>query len=134
MTRTRIARMLLITVGLLLALPVFGQQDLEQIAKMPPRVRAAIQTEFMAKKLNLNAEERTAVEAINVKYADQMQPVLTGKMGPLARMRKAKAIEAAKDGELKKLLTPDQYKTYQASKDELKADMKEKAMSGGGNP
>jgi hypothetical protein len=104
-------------------------QDPEQIAKIPPKDRAEIQTKFMAEKMQLTPEERTKVEAINQKYADQMQPVLEGQMGPFARMREVKKLEEAKDGELKAVLTPAQYQTYEASKDEMKERIKQRALN-----
>lgn len=128
MTRTSIARVV-IAAGLFLATSAWGL-DPEQIAKIPPAERAAIQTEFMAKKLSLTADEKTKISAVNVKYADQMQGVLTGQMGPLERMRDVKRLEEGKDAELQTMLTPAQYKTYQASKDELKKKMEERATAG----
>ncbi len=129
MTKTNTARVLLIAAGLLMAVPAWPQ-DAAQVAKVPPHVRAEIQTKFMTEKLHLTPEEQTKIDAINVKYADQMQPVLEGSMGPLARMREVEKVDAAKDGELKTALTPDQYKAYQASKDELRARIKQRALAG----
>ena len=127
MTNTSFAWALIAT-GLLLATPAWSQ-DPEQIAKVPPKVRADIQTDFMTKKLQLTPEEKTKIEAINVKYADQMQPVLTGDMGPFERMRAVKNLEASKDGELQAALTPEQYQTYLSSKDELKQKIKDRALA-----
>ena len=128
-TTTNIARVL-VAAGLLLATAAAAQNP-EQIAKIPPEVRADIQTDFMVKKLKLTPEEKTKIGAINVKYAEQMQPVLTGQMGPLERMRAVKRLEEAKDGELQAALTPQQYQAYQASKDELKTKLEARAASGG---
>ena len=128
MKRTNTVRMLLIAAGLLLAAPAWCQ-ELEQIAKVPPHERAEIQTKFMAEKLELTAEERTKVEAINQKYADQMQPVLEGQLIPFERMREVKKLEEAKDGELKAVLTPSQYQTYEASKDEMKQRLEQRALN-----
>jgi hypothetical protein len=128
MTRTTIARVLF-AAGLLLAMPSWAQ-DPEQVAKVPPKVRADIQTEFMTTKLQLTPDEKTKVEAINIKYAEQMQPVLAGDMGMFERMRAVKTVEGAKDGELQAVLTPQQYQTYLGSKDELKAKIKERALAG----
>jgi hypothetical protein len=124
---TIITRGLIVTC-LLLAAPGWAQ-DPEQIAKVPPQVRADIQTDFMTKKLQLTADEKTKIAAINLKYAEQMQPVLAGDMGPFERMRAVKNLEEAKDGELKGALTPQQYQTYLSSKDELKQKIKDRAMA-----
>jgi hypothetical protein len=130
--RTTIARLLL-AAGLVLAASARAQ-DPAQLAKIPPRQRAAIQTAFMTEKLHLTPEEKPKVEAINEKYAEQMQPVLQGSMGMFERMRTVKKIEAAKDEELQAVLTPQQFQTYQGSKDELREGMKQRIESGGAPP
>jgi Spy/CpxP family protein refolding chaperone len=110
----------------LLAAPLLAQ-DPAQLAKVPPSVRAGIQTDFMAQKLQLTAEQRTQVEAINIKAANQMQPLLEGSMWTL--MREAKKVDEAKDGELRTVLTPQQFDTYAASKDQIKDLLKQKAAA-----
>ena len=106
---------------------VCAAQDVEQLAKIPPDVRAAIQTEVMTKKCQLTPAEKTKVEAINVKTANALQPVLTGGGGPFERMRQVKAAESAKDTELRGVLTAQQYQCYEASKDEMKQKLIKKA-------
>jgi hypothetical protein len=116
----------IIAVALLLAAPA-RSQDAAQLAKVPPSVRAGIQTDFMAQKLQLSAEQRTKVEAINLKVANQMQPLLEGSTWTL--MREAKTVDEAKDGDLRAVLTPQQFDTYLASKDEIKDLLKQKALA-----
>lgn len=118
----------LIAVMLLGATAVWGQ-DPQQVAKIPPPERAGIQTDFMVQKLHLTAEEKPKVEAINLKYAEQMQPVLQGSMGMFERMRTVKKIETAKDGELQAALTPEQYQAYLGSKDQLRDLIKQRALA-----
>jgi hypothetical protein len=115
-----------IAAAVLLVAPGWAQ-DPAQLAKVPPSVRAGIQTDFMAQKLQLSAEQRTQVEAINVKFANQMQPLLEGSTWTL--MREAKNVDAAKDGELRTVLTPQQFDTYAASKDQIKDLLKQKALA-----
>lgn len=112
--------------ALLLTAPAWSQ-DPSQLAKVPPSVRAGIQTDFMAQKLQLSAEQRTQVEAINLKVANQMQPLLEGSTWTL--MREAPKVDEAKDGELRAVLTPQQFDTYVASKDEIKGLLKQKASA-----
>ena len=133
MTRTNAVRVLTIATGLLLAVPALAQ-DAAQLAKVPPSVRAGIQTTAMTERLHLTPEERTQVEAINLKFANQMQPVLEGSGGPFARMREAKKLEEAKDNELKPVLSADQFKGYLAMKDELKERLKQRALEGAAKP
>jgi len=133
MTRTNAVRALSIAAGLLLAVPAWAQ-DAAQLAKVPPSVRAGVQTTYMADKLHLTPEQRSQVEAINLKFANQMQPVLEGSSGPWARMREAKKLEEAKDSELRPVLSADQFKAYQAMKDELKERVKQKALESAAKP
>jgi len=133
MTRTNMARALSIAAGLLLAVPALAQ-DAAQLAKVPPSVRAGVQSTLMTEKLHLTAEQRTQVEAINLKFANQMQPVLEGSSGPWARMREAKKLEEAKDSELRPVLSAQQFTDYQAMKDELKERVKQKALESPAKP
>jgi hypothetical protein len=122
----------IIAIALLLAAPAWSQ-DAAQIAKVPPSVRAGIQTDFMAQKLQLSAEQRTQVEAINLKVANQMQPLLEGSTWTL--MREAKKVDEAKDTDLRTVLNPQQFDTYVASKDQIKDLLKQKALaSAAANP
>ena len=88
-----------------------------------PEQRAAIQTQFMKDRLNLPADVLAKVQAINLKYAQQMDPVLKGTDGKLAKMQKARGIMAAKDAELKAILSPSQFEAYDDAKDDIKAAM-----------
>jgi len=65
----------IVAAALLLAAPAWSQ-DPAQLARLPPSARAAIQTDCMTQKLQLSAAQRTQVEAINLKVAAQMQPLL----------------------------------------------------------
>ena len=124
MSTRHIARTLTIAVALLVAAPAWPQ-DAAQLAKVPPSVRAGIQTDFMADTLHLTAEQRTQVEAINLKFANQMQPLLEGSTWTL--MREGKKVDEAKDGELRPVLSPQQFDAYVAEKDALRDRLKQKA-------
>ena len=124
MTARYIARTLTIAVALLVTAPAWSQ-DAAQLAKVPPSVRAGIQTDFMADTLHLSAEQRTQVEAINLKFANQMQPLLEGSTWTL--MREGKKVDEAKDGELRPVLSPQQFDAYVAEKDALRDRLKQKA-------
>lgn len=108
-----------------------GAQELQMLEKTTPQQRADIQTEFMTKKLSLSPEVHSQVAAINLKYAEQVQPILTGAEGPLRKMHDIKGIESQKEGELKGVLTPQQFQKYLASKEALRAHMT-KALSNRG--
>jgi hypothetical protein len=124
--RGRVVWTAIVTTALLLAAPAWSQSPAE-LAKIPPSVRAGIQTDFMTQKLQLSAEQRTKVEAINLKVANQMQPLLEGSAWTL--MREAKSVDEAKDNDLRAVLTPQQFDTYVGSKDEIKDLLKQKALA-----
>ncbi len=102
--------------------------------KMTAEERATKQTEMMTKQLTLTADQQTKIQAINLKYAQQMD----------ANMQKAKENEVkdreamkaqmktqmdAKDAEMKQVLTSDQYKQWEEKKQEMKGKM-DKKMNG----
>ncbi len=97
-----------------------GAQNLDTLAKASPEQRANVQTEFMAKRLSLSADQRTKVAAINLAYAQKAQPILTGSEGTLRKMHALRDLESKKDAELKAVLTPEQFQTLQSSREELR--------------
>ncbi|HZO09312.1 MAG TPA: hypothetical protein VFC77_08035 [Myxococcota bacterium] len=103
-------------------------QDLSKLAGSTPAQRAAVQTEFMKTRLALGAEQVPKVEAINLKYAQQMQPILQGSEGPLMKLGAARRVDQAKDAELQGVLTPDQFQKYLAAKEEMRQHLEQKLM------
>lgn len=136
MTKTdrRESRGWLLAVALLLLAAPALAQDPAQLAKVPPRERATIQTTFLADALHLSDEQRAKVDAINLKYAEQMQPLLQGSTWTL--MREGKKVDEAKDADLRAVLTPEQFQTYLGVKDALRDRLKQRAaaVAAGGNP
>jgi hypothetical protein len=130
MPRTKLA--LSLAAALLLAATASAQ---ERLANSTPEQRAKLQTEFMTRKLALKSDQIPKVEAINLKYAQKMEPVIKGNEGPLMKVRSAKAIDEEKGAELQKVLTPEQYKQYLAAKEEMRQHVEQHVMEkreGGG--
>ena len=100
-------------------------QMMDKLAKTTPHERAGIQTAFMKSKLGLQGEELAKVEAINLKFAEQAEPIIKGSEGPLMKMRHMKSVQQEKDVALKGVLTPQQFSTYQASRVEMKQKFEE---------
>lgn len=91
---------------------------------MSPEERAKMITQRMKEELKLNADQEKKVSEINLKYAKKNQEAR--KAGNEAEVKKAMDVNnTARDGEFKKILTADQFKTYQ----KMAADMK--ARQGG---
>lgn len=91
---------------------------------MDPASRAKMDTQRMTEHLGLNPDQAKAVEAINTKYATQLNEMMTA-MRPQDGSRPSEADRAkgmdqmktltdAKDAALKKVLTPDQYAKFAA--------------------
>ena len=91
-----------------------------------PEERAAKLTGWMKTNLQLNTDQATQVQAINLKYANKTQELQTQSKSRKQKMQTLKDNDKAKDTELKNVLTPDQYNSYQAKKDEIRKQMKER--------
>jgi biopolymer transport protein ExbB/TolQ len=79
----------------------------------------------MKSNLNLTVEQVAQVHPINLKYADKMQDLYLSSQTRRQKFQALKADFNAKDAELKKIFTADQYKTYQAKKEEIKKALKD---------
>ena len=90
-----------------------------------PEGRAAALTEKMQTKLALTGDQVPQVQAINLKYAQKNQQILTGSDGRFAKFRALKSSGKDKDKELKAVLDKDQYKKYQAMQQEMKDKARE---------
>ena len=113
-------------VTILLATPHAARAQMEKLQNTTPGERAKAQTAMMKSKLELTPEQLPKVAAINEKYAEKMEPVIKGSAGPLMKMRQAKAIGEQKEGELKQVLSPQQFEKYLASKEEMREQFEEK--------
>ncbi|MBK6832358.1 MAG: hypothetical protein IPG92_17205 [Flavobacteriales bacterium] len=103
-------------------------QDTEKDRKSPQE-RAQLQTDRMTKELGLVEDQAAKVAAINLKYAEQAEALRAERQAQMEAMRKqekGKAIQEAKEAELKGVLSEEQYKQWQAKKEEAKAKHMEK--------
>jgi hypothetical protein len=109
---------------MLCATAAFAQ--MEELRNSTPQQRAKLETAFMKMKLNLSRQQMERVLNINLKYAQQMDPIIKGNEGKLRKVRDASAINRAKDRDLQTVLSGDQYQAYLASKEEMRQRMVEK--------
>ena len=85
-----------------------------------PEDRAKHLTEMMKETLSLTAAQEPKVSAINLKYAKKMEEVR--KVADTAVQHKSmRNLNNQKDGELKAVLTADQFKSYLKQVEEMKA-------------
>ncbi len=112
-------RGLLIAGCLLIAGSVFAG-ELDALKNTTPAERAKAQTAMMKSKLGLTDEQVAKVGALNLKYAEQMDPIIKGTEGPFMKARDAKHVEQQKEDELKTILSPDQFQKFLAAKEEMR--------------
>jgi hypothetical protein len=121
------------SVMLAIAILFFTQTAIAQQAtdlkNKTPEQRAAFQTSMMKSKLNLDSDQATKVQAINLKYAQKFEPIIKSDDSRFSRFRQAKALQKAKDAELKTVFTASQYKQYQDFEAEMKDKLKDKMAS-----
>src|SRR5262249_7702414 len=94
--------------------------ELDALKDTTPAQRATAQTAMMKEKLGLTDEQVSKIGALNLKYAQQMDPIIKGTEGPLMKARDIRNVEEQKEAELKGLLSPDQLQKFQAMKDEMR--------------
>src|SRR5215470_5987308 len=128
------ARTLVIAVALAIASRALAQ-DLAALKDTTPKERAMAQTAMMKEKLALTDAQVPAVDALNLKYAERMEPIIKGSEGPFMKMRDARKVEQDKEAELKTVLSPDQFQKFQAAKEAMRqqfaARLKEQRAKGG---
>jgi len=105
-----------------------AQTGMDALKNSTPAERARLQTDMMKSKLSLTPDQTTKVAAINDKYAQRMEPIIKGQEGPLARLRQMREIGAAKEAELKGVLSPDQFQKYLAEKAEMREKFEDKLV------
>ena len=94
--------------------------------------RAAKMTEWMKETLHLTQDQIGPVSEINRKYA-QMQDDLTYAGGSRSdKMHQAKANDRAKESELQKIFTEDQFTAYKKKKAALREQLKEQSEAAQG--
>ena len=99
--------------------------QLDRLANTTPPERAKVQTEFMTSRLGLTPDQTRTVGALNLKYAQRMEPVIKGSEGPFMKLRQMREINQGKEAELQGILSPDQYAKYQASREEMRQKFEE---------
>jgi len=92
----------------------------EQKAQMKATLKQSFQ------KLNLTAEQKPLFEEITKKHGAQMINLKESSKGRFAKLRMLRDIQNNKNKEMRSLLSPEQYKIYEASQKEMREKMKQK--------
>lgn len=90
-----------------------------------PEQRAQKITAWMKSELNLTPDQEPVVQNINLKYAIQNESLKTSGGGKMAKYKKYKSGQEAKEAELKQVLTQEQFNVYLDKKDDLQEKMKD---------
>jgi hypothetical protein len=107
---------------------VYGQDKLESyMNETTPEERAELQTEYMKKSLMLSSEQEPKIHDLNLKYAKKMQDAYNTNDRKLQKLKTMKAVGSQKDQEIKSILNPEQYATYEKNKEEMKEKIRERA-------
>ena len=114
-----------VVVSLLIAAPLLAV-DIDALKETTPEERAEAQTLMMKENLGLSDVQLEKVRAINLKYAKVMDPTIQGPDGPMMKGRVASNHQQQKDGELKAVLSADEYQKYLASKQSMREHIVER--------
>ena len=112
-------RTLFVVMGVLLAAPVLAA-DINALKETTPEERAEAQTSMMKEYLGLSDEKAAKVQAINLKYANVMDPTIQGSDGPMGKRIVVSNRQLQKEGELKAVLSAEEYERYLASKPKMR--------------
>lgn len=90
-----------------------------------PEERARWQTDWMQKELSLDSAVIPKVYAINLKYAHRMDSLMRSDNTRHGNRQNMRALMDAKDKELEKVLTAEQFKLYLQKKEEMRQNARE---------
>lgn len=94
-----------------------------------PEERARWQTDWMKKELLLDSTVVPRVYAINLKYANKMEGIMQNDTSSrFERHQDVRNLMDAKDNELKKVLTDEQYKLYLQKRNEMRQHARDHRM------
>ena len=99
--------------------------QLDELKNTTPGERASLQTELMKSKLALTPEQTQAVADLNLKYANRMEPIIKGSSNSLSKIFQTRKINNEKETELKRILSPQQWEKFDASRDGLRQQFEE---------
>jgi len=125
LTRKYLSSLAAVTVVLAVLAPA-ARAQFAKLKNTTPEMRAKVQTELMKAKMQLNPAQESQVAALNLKYAQKMEPLIQGSQGPFMEMREAREINEEKEAELKKIVSKEQFEAYLAGKEELREKFEQK--------
>ncbi len=121
-------RFVVLGVLILFTYGIVCAQDMEDFKKMSPEENAELMTDWMKSALALEESQVSLVYDINLKYAKKNREIVNSGEKKLRLYKKLKNSSQEKDKELNKILTKDQYRSYQEKREEMKAKVKQRAQ------
>src|SRR5262245_19056412 len=83
--------------------PLSAGQVMDKLMNTTPDQRATAQTAMMKERLDLTADQLPKIAAINLKYAQKMDPIIKGSSGTLMKMSQMRGVNEEKEAELKEV-------------------------------
>lgn len=117
----------------IIAVTAFKANAQGKFSENTPEELADKQTKWMKTQLVLDETVAQQAYVINLKYAEQIISLRESNKRRISKLRELKSITKNKDGELKKIFTPNQYEEYLAKKEEMKEAIKEKRKTKNGS-
>lgn len=111
---------------LVLLMVVITLVHAQQEAPVTAEEMATKTTEWMKTNLNLNEDQIAQATDINLKYARKNMDLKKSSLNKKQKLQELKSNEDAKEKELKRMLSADQYNTWLVKKKEVKEQLKEK--------
>jgi len=93
---------------------------------MSAEERAEFQTQRMKETLDLDSAQVVRVSSINLNYARKMDPIIAGNGSRLTKLRAFQQVSAAKEKELQKVLSPEQFRQFKQQQQEMKEQLKKR--------
>jgi hypothetical protein len=118
-----------ILIAVLVLLPVLVVAQSETKIGKTSEERAQQWSEWMQKELIITTHQKASTHEINLKYARQSEELKNKQLSKREKFKALKKIDKEKDGELKLVLTEEQFKVYQQKKVELQRKMLKAASS-----
>lgn len=113
--------------GLMLLLnPLFSQKVLME---KPAAERAKMQTQRMAANLKLDSAQIERVEKINIKYAQELDPIKLGNANTMSKLKAVRALQSEKEAELKQVLSKEQFDQFKQQQQERKDEIRKNRKS-----
>jgi len=113
--------------GLVLAawvIPSPAAAQLAELAGTTPDERAAYQTHFMEEELHLTVEQVRLVSQLNLRMANEVEPVLHGDGLAFVKLAKIRSLQQKKERELEQVLSSEQYERYESLRGELRSGLR----------